>query len=179
MEKKNTIKIFQKLQSGAFICSDSSDRENGKLYQIIKAEFDAYKEFFGNCGYILESGIGFYYLSKEESNMDVQRKLEQFLKIFLRGYDLLLLIDSSFTVGTRFATSDITSAINNRSTLKQMLEEIYPNSGLSYDAMTEKFLKELASKGFLELVCEVDNSWRVLSSFRYVEDLIGMIKFKE
>lgn len=27
MEKKNTIKIFQKLQSGAFICSDSSDRE--------------------------------------------------------------------------------------------------------------------------------------------------------
>ena len=56
---------------------------------------------------------------------------------------------------------------------------IYPNSGLSYDAMTEKFLKELASKGFLELVSEVDNSWRVLSSFRYVEDLIGMIKFKE
>ena len=111
--------------------------------------------------------------------MDVQRKLEQFLKIFLRGYDLLLLIDSSFTVGTRFSTSDITSAITNRSTLKQMLQEIYPNSGLSYDAMTEKFLKELASKGFLELVSEVDNSWRVLSSFRYVEVLIGMINFIE
>ena len=72
---KHTATIFEILSKGQFICSNSSDELIRKLYNTIDEEqnFEFLYEYFLNINFILERGNEYFYFSRMENKIDLER----------------------------------------------------------------------------------------------------------
>ena len=75
---KYTFEIFEVLRRGQFICSNSPDDEIQTLYKILEDEdtFNDLYDYFHQINYVLEQGDEFFYFSRNEKNIDLERKIE-------------------------------------------------------------------------------------------------------
>ncbi|MEI2708446.1 MAG: hypothetical protein V9E96_05435 [Chitinophagaceae bacterium] len=74
---KQTAEIFELLSKGNFLCSDSAEDSNRKLYNIVEQNFEDLYEYFEAIDFILEKGDEFFYFSRKELKADLERKIEQ------------------------------------------------------------------------------------------------------
>src|SRR5690606_33283522 len=104
---KQTAAIFETLSKGQFISSNSSDESIRKLYSVIEEEqnFEYLYNYFLNINFILEKGDQYFYFSRPENKIDLERKIEQFFK-WIDILDFLKSFDHSFSSGYRFTPSD-------------------------------------------------------------------------
>lgn len=77
---KRSEEIFNILSKGGFIVSNSIKPQNNQLYDLIEEDEQEYADYFAGIGFQLDKGDGYYYFSRREAKVDLQRKLEAMCK---------------------------------------------------------------------------------------------------
>lgn len=63
----NTALIFEYMQKGQFICSNSTDIDLRDMYNMIDENYESLYQYFSQINYTLERGNEFFYFSRTES----------------------------------------------------------------------------------------------------------------
>lgn len=174
---KYTEEIFNKLSRGEFISSNSVSPQTKRLYDVIEDAFDDYEAYYRGIGFLLQSGDGYYYFSRRETKAETQRKLEQMLK-WIDYLDFLKTFNTTFDSGFEFRPADILVRFNSDLELKEKAEHLFKEK-MSHEEIVDKLVKELSDIGFAELENEMDSTYKVTASFRYVESLIDSLTIAE
>lgn len=184
MITKYTSEIFNVLRKGQFICSNSPNDDIKKLYKVLEDEdtFEDLYEYFYQINYILEQGNEYYYFSRKENNTDLDRKLRKAFN-WIDILDFFKTFDTSFDVGFRFSPSDIVNQLKNNAALKTKLEKIKKiNKGKDKKTNSEhikKIIEKLEKDNFITLENEITETYKVLTSFNYLKDIITTINIPE
>jgi hypothetical protein len=179
-----TGEIFDLLSKGQFICSNSSDAFVRKLYDIIdeKDNYESLYDYFMAINFILEKGDEFYYFSRIEAKADLERKIEIAFR-WIDIVDFFKSFDNSFATGYSFTPSEIAVKINVDAVLKNKADGIRNSLKLddksSYQDVVSKAIESLVKDGYLEMENEILRSYKVLSSFKYLEELINNINIPD
>ena len=176
---KSTTEIFEILSKGQFISSNSSDERVRKLFGIVEEKFADLGRYFSEINFTLERGDEYFYFSRAESRTDLERKIESAYK-WIDILDFFKAHDNAFGPGYRFTPADILVKLNVDAMLKGKLAGLkrYSREEKQADAI-QKLIDLLCREGFAELENDVTHSYKVLSSFSYLEDLIMSIHISE
>lgn len=178
---KHTAEIFEVLSKGKFICSNSSNDLNRKLYAILEDEnhYELLTSYFENINFILEKGDGYFYFSRNESKVNLERKLEIAFK-WIDLLDFFKTFDPSFGSGFRFSIADVTVRLNTDADLKAKLKGLKKvTKKTNFTEAVSKLAEILIRDNFVELQDEISGTYKVLSSFAYLEELILAIHIPE
>lgn len=176
---KQTGEIFELLSKGQFISSNSSRDKIRQLYYALEEHFEELHDYFYAINFILERGDEFFYFSRDESRVDTERKILAASK-WIDIMDFFKAFESTFGSGFRFTPSDILVRLNVDATLKNKLEGLKKYSPEdSYSERIQYIIRMLINDNFIELENEISNTYKVLSSFRYLEQLLMNINIPE
>lgn len=182
---RQTGEIFELLSKGQFICSNSSDVRIRKLYEIIddNENYELLYVYFLAINFIIEKGDEFYYFSrKDESKSDLERKLETACR-WIDIVDFFKAFDNSFASGYSFSPSEITVKISVDAVLKSKADGVRSTLKLDektpYHEIVLKIIESLCKDGYAEIENEILKSYKVLSSFKYLEELINNINIPD
>ena len=174
---KYTEEIFNLLSKGNFISIDSLNPFHKKLYDVIEDNFDEYYEYFSGIGFILEGGAGYWMFTRRDGKADMARKLEIFCK-WIDYLDFIKVFDPAFGPGFEFSQHDIVVKLASDVELKDKALKLF-KSKRTYDEIVEKLIKEMADVGFVELVSEIEKSYKVTSAYNYIEGLVDCLNISE
>jgi len=182
---KQTGEIFEILSSGQFICSNSADSRISKLYDVIDDmdKYDVLYDYFSAIGFTLEKGDEFYYFSrKNELKADLERKLETACK-WIDILDFFKTFDNAFGSGYSFSPQEIVVKIKVDAVLKNKADSLRKvlkmDDKTPYDEFVTKTIENLCKDGFAEMENEILKSYKILSSFKYLEELVTNINIPE
>lgn len=182
---RQTGEIFEILSGGQFICSNSADTRISKLYDVIddNETYDLLYNYYSAIGFFLEKGDEFYYFSrKNESKADLERKLETACK-WIDILDFFKTFDNAFVSGYSFTSQEIVVRIKVDAVLKSKADGLRKVFKLEdktpYDEVIVKVIENLCKEGFAELENEILKSYKILSSFKYLEELVMNINIPE
>lgn len=182
MLTKYTSEIFDVLRRGHFICSNSPDDHIQTLYKVLEDEavFEDLYNYFLQINYILEHGNEYFYFSRSEKNTDLDRKLGKAFE-WIDILDFLKTFDSAFDVGFRFTPSAITNQLKNNADLKNKLNNLKKIGAnkKSHSDRIQKLIEKLEKDNFISLENEIEETYKVLTSFNYLKDLISIINIPE
>ena len=175
----NTAEIFELLSKGQFLCSNSTNTLHRRLYAAVEEHYDELREYFESINFLLERGNEYFYFSRKETKVELERKIEIAFK-WIDIVDFLKVYDNAFGPGYRFSPSLIMVKLNVDAVLKTKLESLKRYSKEdNYHASIKKIIEMLAKEGFAELESEISESYKVLTSFLYLEQLILSINIPE
>jgi len=174
-----TADIFKILSKGQFINSNSSSKSTQELYGIIENEqnFENLRDYFRHINFILEKGDEYFYFSRPESKVDIEKKIETAYK-WIDILDFLKTYDNAFGSGYRFTPSEILVRLKTDASLETKLEGLNKNNENRQDIL-DRILKQLTDDNFIELENERIQQYKVLASFNYLETLILTINIHE
>lgn len=182
---RQTGDIFEILSKGQFICSNSSDARVSKLCEALDDSeiFEVLYDYFHSINFILEKGDEYYYFSRKgESKADLERKLETACK-WIDVVDFFKTFDNAFGSGYSFSPADIAVKISVEAVLKNKADSLKGTLKLDektpYFEVVNKIVDALVKDGFAELENEILKSYKVLSSFKYLEELINNINIPD
>lgn len=181
---KQTSEIFELLSKGQFICSNSSDIRINKLYDIIddSDNYETLYDYFLAINFILEKGDEYYHFSRKEEKVDLERKLEIACK-WIDIVDFFKSFDNAFASGYSFSPSEISVRIGVDAVLKSKADGLRASLKLDdktpYPEIVLKTIDALCKDGFAESENEILRSYKVLSSFKYLEELINAINIPD
>lgn len=172
-----TEEIFNILSRGGFISNNSISPKIRRIYDAIEDNMADYDEYFCGIGFHLEAGDGYFFFTRKEAKVDLQRKLEAVGKwidylTFLKTYN------SAFGPGLVFSAADIVVRINCDMELKELAGKLFTEKK-SYDEIVDKLIAEMERMGFIEQQNELERTWKVLASFHYIEELIDCISITD
>lgn len=175
--RNNTKRIYDRLSRGEFLSVDSADSTVRHLYDDIEENLDDYADYFREIGLQLESGNGYFYFSRiGESRQTIEQKLESFSK-WLDYMDFLKCYNQSCTAGYQFRKSHLIEQISLDIELKEKANHLFRKYGAGSNIeIVGKLLQEMQNMGFAECVSELDETFKVTSAFRYVEELVEIIQ---
>lgn len=178
---RQTGEIFEILSSGQFICSNSADARISKLFDVIddNEKYELLYDYFSAIGFLLEKGDEYYYFSrKNESKADLERKLETACK-WIDILDFFKTFDNAFVSGYSFTAQEIVVRIKVDAVLKSKadgLRKVFRfDDKTPYDEVVAKVIDNLSKDGFAEVENEILKSYKILSSFKYLEELVTNI----
>jgi hypothetical protein len=176
---KQTKEIFEMLSKGQFICSNSNEERKRKLYNVLEDRFEDLSEYFAVLNFKLEQGEEYFYFTREEAKPDIERKIEAAYR-WIDIIDFLKTFDNNFGPGLHFTPADILVKQNVDVEIKNKLEGLkrHTHEDKQVESLN-KILKWLDDNNFIELENEITNSYKVLSSFKYLELLILSINIPE
>ena len=176
---RQTADIFEMLSKGQFICSNSVQENTRKLYNIIEDNFEQLATYFLAIDFVLQKGEEYFYFSRTESKADLERKIEQAYR-WIDILDFCKSFNNSFGPGFRFSPSDILVQIKMDASLKDKLATIKKSgSEISNPERVQKIIDDLEKFGMLELENEMNQTYKVAASFKYLEQLIVSIQIAE
>ena len=175
--RNNTQRIYERLSRGEFLSVDSIDASTRHLYEDIEENLEDYTDSFREIGLQLEAGNGYFYFSRiGESKQSIEQKLDSFSK-WLDYLDFLKCYNQSFTAGYQFRKSHLMEQISLDIEMKEKANHLFKKYGAgSLVEIVNKLLQEMQSMGFAECVNELDETYKVTSAFRYVEELVDIIQ---
>ena len=182
---RQTAEIFELLSKKQFICSNTTDNRIAKLYEVMDDpdNFEALYDYFNAINFILEKGDEFYYFSrKNESKADLERKLDIVCR-WIDILDFLKTFDINFASGYSFTPMQIATEISVQAVLKNKADSLKNVLKLDdktpYLDVVNKIIKSLCDDGFVEEENEILKSYKVLASFKYLEELVNIINIPE
>lgn len=176
---KQTADIFEILVKGQFICSNSSNPYIGRLYSIIEDNFETLAQYFRAINFILEAGDEYYYFSRPEAKADIERKIEVAFK-WIDIVDFFKAFDSTFGPGFRFSPTDIEVRLSVDAVLKTKLNGLRKiTKENNYQNSIRRLAEMMSRDNFFEFENEITNTYKVLTSFSYIEQLIATINIPE
>lgn len=171
--------VFEHLSRGGFICSNSSQPQEQKLYNFIEENRDDLEDYFLQINYLLTQGNEYYYFSRPEQKVDVSRKLEKAFR-WIDMLDFFKSYDSSFASGFRFAPQDISVELKRNTALRSKLKALRKVTKLDNELESIcKLVSLLKNDGFVELEDEYSDAYKVLASFSYLEAFVLNINLTE
>lgn len=175
--RNNTQRIYERLSRGEFLSVDSIDASTRHLYEDIEENLEDYTDYFREIGLQLEAGNGYFYFSRiGESKQSIEQKLDSFSK-WLDYLDFLKYYNQSFTAGYQFRKSHMMEQISLDIEMKEKANHLFKKYGAeSLVEIVNKLLQEMQNMGFAECVNELDETYKVTSAFRYVEELVDIIQ---
>ena len=176
-----TSEIFKILSKGQFISSNSSDKTISTLYNVIDEEqnFENLYEFFLKINFILEKGDEYFYFSRPETKVDLENKIEAAFR-WIDYIDFFKTFDNSFGAGYRFTPSEILVRIKTDAELETKLESLKKHTGKeNHKDILDKVIVRFISDSFVELENEITHQYKVLTSFKYLEQLILTINIPD
>ncbi len=176
-----TAEIFKILSRGQFISSNSSDKTISTLYNIIDEEgnYEDLHEYFSHLNFTLEKGDEYYYFSRPETRVDLENKIEAAYR-WIDILDFFKTFDNAFGSGYRFTPSEILIRMNTDAELETKLQSMKKQSNkTNYKDILDWILKRLTDDNFIELENEITHQYKVLASFKYLEQLILTINIPE
>ncbi|NCP83770.1 MAG: hypothetical protein GW823_02485 [Bacteroidetes bacterium] len=176
-----TAEIFKILSKGQFISSNSSDKMINTLFNVIDEErnFDKLYEYFLNINFVLEKGEEYFYFSRSETKVDLENKIETAFR-WIDIIDFFKTFDNSFSTGYRFTPSEILVRIKTDAELETKLDGLKKHTDKEkHQDILDKILKKLIDETFIELENEITNQYKVLASFKYLEQLILTINIPD
>ncbi|MGL4410993.1 MAG: condensin complex protein MksE [Bacteroidales bacterium] len=174
---KYTEDIFNLLSKGGFISANSISVMNKRLYDAIEDNFEEYYNYYSGIGLYLEAGNGYFFFTRKESKVDLERKLESALK-WIDYLSFLKTFNSIFSPGFTFRAADIVIQLGCDIELKEKASKLFSDKK-KHNEVVDKLIKELKDMGFIELENELEETWKVLTSFHYIEELIDCITISE
>ena len=174
---KYTKDIFDLLSRGGFICANSVKRQNKLMYDAIEEDYEQYRDYYGGIGFNLECGNDYYYFTRQESRVDIDQKLDRFVR-WIDRLDFLKTFNPVFGPGFTFRASNIIEQTAADMELKDKAQHLYTEK-LKLDEIVDKLIDDLDKIGFIELENELDGSWKVTSAFHYIEELIDSLIVSE
>jgi hypothetical protein len=176
---RQTADIFELLSKGQFICSNSVEDNIRKLYNNIDDNFEDMGTYFSAIGFNLERGDEYFYFSREEQRADLERKIEQVYK-WIDILDFFKTFNNGFGSGYRFNTSDIITQMKIDASLHDKLQGMKKLAGDGTNReKVQRLIDELEKYGVIELENEIMELYKVLSAFKYLEQLIISIHISE
>jgi len=176
---KQTADIFEILVKGQFICSNSTNPYVSRLFLVIEENFDALSEYFSAINFRLEVGDEYYYFSRTEAKADIERKIEVAFK-WIDIVDFFKAFDSTFGPGFKFTPADIEVRLSVDAVLKTKLNSLRKITKESnYQASIRRLADMMSRDNFFELENDITTTYKVLTSFSYIEQLIATINIPE
>lgn len=169
--------IFEILSKGKFISSNSTDEEFRLLYGHIDENYNELYGYYEKINFSLERGNEYFYFSRTEKRVDLERKLKAMRK-WIDWLDFLKSYDNTFASGYLFSPADIESRVKVDLDLKEKLRDM--SSGqLSITQMVKNLVENLKSEGFVELENAFYDRYKVVAAFNYAEELVLSINIPE
>lgn len=182
MITKYTSEIFEILRRGQFISSNSPSDKIQTLYRVLEDEYnyDKLSEYFLEIKYVLEKGDDYFYFSRIENKADLERKIEKAFQ-WIDILDFFKTFDSSFSSGFRFSPSDIATQLSTNADLKSKLNSLKRISGDKKNNLDriKKVIETVERESFIALENEITDTYKVLASFKYLEEIIDTINIPE
>ncbi|SEM44898.1 hypothetical protein SAMN05421856_103299 [Chryseobacterium taichungense] len=176
-----TANIFKILSKGQFISSNSSDKNISSLYNIIEDDenFDNLYDYFININFVLEKGDEYFYFSRPENKIDLEKKIEKAFE-WIDIIDFFKTYDNAFSAGYRFSPSELLVRIKTDAELETKLDGLKKHTDKTkHQDILDKMLKKLIDDTYIELENEITNQYKVLASFNYLEQLILTINIPD
>lgn len=171
-----TSDIFSFLNKGKFLSQNAVNEEEKVLYSIVEENFDDLYEYFLHIDLFLTEGDGYYYFSRDESRQSLENKLQRFLKL-IDVLDFFKTFDPLFTSGYRFTVAMIAERCRVDSNLQMKLNGIETTSSTEKIARKiQEIVDDLVKSSQCVLENEIDGTYKILSSFRYLEKIISGIE---
>jgi hypothetical protein len=150
-----------------------------KLYNITETHFEDLHEYFNAIDFTLEKGDEYFYFSRQELKADLERKIEQAYR-WIDLVDFCKTFDNAFGAGFRFTPSQIDQQLRVDASLKDKLDSMKRLVGDgSYSERIKKLVNELVGYGYAEMENEILQQYKVVASFKYIEQLILSITISE
>ncbi|MCI5581778.1 MAG: hypothetical protein MR387_10920 [Phocaeicola plebeius] len=172
--------LFDYLQKGLFISSNSTSEDVRRLYDTLDDYQEALSLYFSQIGYTLEKGNEYYYFSRQEPRATLEQKI-------LRAYywidvlDLFKTYDETFGPGYRFQPEQLLVEANINAVLQNKLDGLrkhFSDKDIRKEVL-DNVVRQLVKDAFLELENERTNTYKVMSAWHYLERLIESINIYE
>lgn len=181
MEKTRTAEVFEILSKGQFISSNAIDEDRRYLYKYIEDNAEDLSKKYDEIGFTLNSGNNYYYFSKlNEGNQGVESKIEKALR-WLNILAFFTAFRKDLCRGARFSSYDILPTIDLNLALKEQLNNLQKRSGAgkNYHDKLIDLLKEMQREGFIDLENEMEQVWKVLDAWEYMEKMVMAVSINE
>ena len=145
----NTALIFEYMQKGQFICSNSTDIDLRDMYNMIDENYESLYQYFS-----------YYWIDVLD---------------FFKTYD------ETFGAGFRFQPEQILVEANINVLLQNKLDGIrkhFSDKDIRKDVL-DNMIRLLTKESFIELENEKTNTYKVLTSWHYLEKLVDSINIFE
>ncbi len=172
----STGNIFEYLQKGLFISSNSVDETLRNLYDQIEDNFESLSLFFAQIGYTLEHGNEYFYFSRNEPRMTLEQKIQR-AYYWIDVLDLFKTYDETFGPGYRFQPEQILVEANINVVLQNKLDSLrkhFSDKDIRKDIL-DNVIRQFTKDSFLELENDKTNTYKVMSAWHYLERLIESI----
>ena len=176
-----TANIFKILSKGQLISSNSSDKNISNLYNIIEDDenFDNLYDYFININFVLEKGNDYFYFSRPENKIDLEKKIEKAFE-WIDIIDFFKTYDNAFSAGYRFSPSELLVRIKTDAELETKLDGLKKHTDKTkHQDILDRILKKLIDDTYIELENEITQQYKVLASFNYLEQLILTINIPD
>lgn len=172
----HTADIFDHLQKGLFINSNSCDENIRQMYDEIDDHLEALSLYFAQIGYTLERGNEYFYFSRTEPRITLEQKIAR-AYYWIDILDLFKTFNETFGPGYRFQPEQILVEANINVMLQNKLDSIRKHTSdkeIRKDVL-DNIIRQLVKDAFLELENEKNNVYKVMSSWHYLERLVESI----
>lgn len=172
----HTADIFDHLQKGLFINSNSCDENIRQMYDEIDDHLEALSLYFAQIGYTLERGNEYFYFSRTEPRITLEQKIAR-AYYWIDILDLFNTFNETFGPGYRFQPEQILVEANINVMLQNKLDSIRKHTSdkeIRKDVL-DNIIRQLVKDSFLELENEKNNVYKVMSSWHYLERLVESI----
>lgn len=172
---KYTQEIFETLSKGHFICANSPDKQQLRLYDACENATDNLREYFAPLGFNLEMGLGYFYFSKELNEQQTETKLENIM-VLLDLVHLMLQFDENFSVNYRTSPIALAAHARDNIVIRTMIEKLKGFSSKDISKACDDIFKRLEKDGFIALEDEYERRYVVLSAYNYLKDFFNAIQ---
>ena len=172
----HTADIFDHLQKGLFINSNSCDENIRQMYDEVDDHLEALSLYFAQIGYTLERGNEYFYFSRTEPRITLEQKIAR-AYYWIDILDLFKTFNETFGPGYRFQPEQILVEANINVMLQNKLDSIRKHTSdkeIRKDVL-DNIVRQLVKDSFLELENEKNNVYKVMSSWHYLERLVESI----
>lgn len=164
---------------GKFICENSIEVKMQKAYKLIRLNKTMIIYFYSILAYDLVFDSGFCYFVQEEKNeLSSLKYSKQFLDNFIDYIDIhkfMKTLDSSFISENDyiFNISSLEDRLNKDIDLKATADKMsFIKKKATYREFVESLISRLKSDGFIEPFNTKEGKFKLLKSYKYIEDII-------
>lgn len=177
---KNTANIFEYLQRGLFISSNSTDENIRRMFLTIEEHYEPLYEYFSHINCFLEQGNEYYYFSRKEPKDTLQQKIERAF-YWIDILDFFKTFNETFGPGYRFSPSEILVESSVNPELQMKLDSLKKHSkgNEKRKEILNTLIERLVKESFIELESDISGIYKVMNAWNYLEQIIESINITE
>ena len=169
-----TAQVYDYLSKGNFLCSNTSVKELKTLFLIVEENFELLRDYFMYINFVLEQGNNYFYFSRKEPRATLEQKLQRF---WIDIMDFFCTYDTAFGPGFSFSPAEILVRSRIDMDLEMKLDGLKKHAGGKEKRkdILDVILVRMGKEGFIECVSDMNGTWKVLSSWDYLTQMINSI----